>query len=298
LRNSRRELCKFHRCPEDIARVIAQPRYGPRKALLNIMRAAVPFIKRRVRSLLESTAPGYRFLLRRDYHVRGPLGRPRARWHNAVLRTCQQRDDAIEQVKTLGLPLVSDAPKNWDCLAALDCILRNTTKRGRVLDAGAETYSRLLPWLCLYGYGKLDGINIVFDKVCRLGPITYKYGDITSTDYDFASFDAISCLSVIEHGVDLRSYFREMARILKPGGVLITSTDYWETPIHATGEMFGAPVRVFTRGEILLAMNLAAENGLLPTQPIDLACDQKVVHWKEVDLDYTFLVFCLRKSAD
>src|ERR1017187_8209098 len=48
----------------------------------------------------------------------------------------------------------------------------------------------------------------------------------------------------------------------------------------------------------LLAMNLAAENGLLPTQPINLACDQKVVHWKEVDLDYTFLVFCLRKSAN
>ncbi len=261
------------------------------------MRNAIAFIKQGTRSLLESTAPGYRWLLRRGNDIHGPARRPRAPWHNAVLRTRQERDEAIEQVRNLSLPLVSDAPKNWDSLAALDCVLANTSKAGRVLDAGAETYSRILPWLCLYGYRRLDGINTVFKEQKKLGPITYKYGDITSTDYDSATFDAITCLSVVEHGVDLKKYFGEASRILKPGGILITSTDYWQTRIDTNGrQMYGAPVHVFTREEILLALELAARSGFALTTPIDLVCDEKVVHWKQVDLDYTFLVFTLRKS--
>lgn len=103
---------------------------------------------------------------------------------------------------------------------------------------------------------------------------------------------------MIEHGVDLRSYFREAFRILKPGGVLITSNDYWEIPIDTTGrQMFGAPVRIFSRDEILLAIDLAVKSGLVPTGSIDLSCDQRVVHWAEMDLDYTFLVMCFRKIS-
>lgn len=93
-----------------------------------------------------------------------------------------------------------------------------------MLDAGAEMYSCILPWLCLYKFRRVEGINLVFKGVTRRGPITYKYGDITHTEYDTATFDAITCLSVVEHGVDLNTYFREMSRILKPGGILITST--------------------------------------------------------------------------
>jgi SAM-dependent methyltransferase len=263
------------------------------------MNDIVAFAKNRTRSFLQSTRPGYRFLLRRDHAIHGHPLQPCANWYNAVLRTQQESDEAIQQVKDIGLPPVEDAPKNWDCLAALDCVLSNTTSAGRVLDAGAEAYSRLLPWLCLYGYRHLDGINLVFKKPKKLGAITYRYGDITSTDFRPATFDAIACLSVIEHGVDLKRYFREASRILKPGGVLITSTDYWETPVD-TGRrrMYGAPVHVFTRDEILVSIELAAQCGLVLTSTIELGCDQKVVHWKEVDLDYTFLTFCLRKSRD
>jgi SAM-dependent methyltransferase len=263
------------------------------------MRNPLAIAKRRVRSMLEATSPGYRLLLRLRDGARGPTGRPSAAWHNAVLKTRLERDNAVAQVRKLGLPVVSDTQKNWDTLAALHCILTETSTSAKILDAGAEIYSRILPWLFLYGYTKLEGINIVFQDQRRLGPIIYKHGDITYTDYAPETFDAIACLSVVEHGVDLSAYFMEMARLLKPGGILITSTDYWQSPTDTKGrQMYGAPVHIFTRDEIEQAIALAAQFGFVLTSNIDLSCDERVVHWSAVGLDYTFVIFTLRKSGE
>src|SRR5947209_7897849 len=92
----------------------------------------------------------YRLYLRHRLKVDKPHGYPKAPWRNAVLKTCQEWEDAVKQVKALGLPLRSDLPKNWDCLAALDCILGKTNSDAYILDAGAELYSVTLPWLYLY----------------------------------------------------------------------------------------------------------------------------------------------------
>src|SRR5690349_1144037 len=260
------------------------------------MRDVLPIIKDKVRFVLALTNPGYRLLLRISERASGPTAEPMAPWHNAVLKNRQALDEAVKQVKRLGLPVVADTPKNWDTLAALDCILSNTSRKSRILDAGAETYSRILPWLSLYRYEKLDGINIVFTQAKRLGPITYRPGDITCTDYQGETFDAIACLSVIEHGIDLTSYFKEAARILKPGGVLITSTDYWQSPIDTRGQQrYGAPVRILTTDQIRGAIELAARYGLGLTSEIDFTCQEKVVHWEELDLEYTFIIFTMRK---
>ena len=140
----------------------------------------------------------------------------------------------------------------------MDCILKAITPKADILDAGAETYSRVLPWFCMYGCRRLQTINITFNKKVRRGPITYRHGDITHTDYADESYDAIACLSVVEHGVNLESYFKEMWRILKPGGLLVTSTDYWQTPSEAGGRHFyGLPMHVFTEEEVLNAFHLA-----------------------------------------
>jgi hypothetical protein len=61
--------------------------------------------------------------------------------------------------------------------------------------------------------------------------------------------------------------------------------------------MYGVPVHIFTRDEIERAIKLAAQHGLVLTSRLDLSCDERVVHWKDVDLDYTFVVFALRKGT-
>jgi SAM-dependent methyltransferase len=254
-------------------------------------------LKTRLRPLVERTSIGYRLSLARDRGAVGRPARPDAPWHNAVLQTTRERDYAVEQIKTLQLPLMQDPVKNWDSLAALDCILHNTTPKARILDAGAELYSVILPWLFLYGYRRLEGINLVFDKPIRRGPIRYAFGDITHTQYPPESFDAICCLSVIEHGVDLRAWMTEMARILKPGGILFTSTDYWETPIDTRGQSaYGVPVHIFSKDEVQGILETAAHNGLQPTGALFYGCRDKVVRWQKVSLDFTFISFALRKD--
>ena len=164
------------------------------------------------------------------------IGTPGVFPENGTLKEPREWQSALEQVRRLKLPLHPEPTKNWDNLAALACILRRTTKEARILDAGSERYSVILPWLCLYGYVDLYGINLVFDSAVRLGPITYEHGDVTGTRFETGSFDAVTCLSVVEHGVDTEKYFREMSRILKRGGVLITSVDYYETPVETAGK--------------------------------------------------------------
>lgn len=204
----------------------------------------------------------------------------------------------MQQVRNLGLPAHSDLPKNWDSLAALAQILESTGPTARILDAGAELYSVLLSWLFLFGYENLTGINLVFNEVKQRGPIRYQPGDLTRTSFADGTFDAITCLSVIEHAVDLQRYFGEMSRILKPGGFLITSTDFWDSGVDTTGKFaYGVPVHVFTESEIRNALPLAAQCGLYLTSEPDFRCEERAVRWNTVELEYTFVVFTMRKEA-
>lgn len=255
-------------------------------------------VRHQAKTALVRTNVGYYLQLKRNYKFNGPHGYPDAPWTNAVLKTQDEVEASIEQVRSLGLPIMKDPPKNWDSLAALDLVLKTTTKTARIFDAGGEFYSVILPWLFLYGYKNLIAGNLVFDKKIKRGPILYEPTDITKTAHPDEAFDVVTCLSVIEHGVDLDAYFREMSRVLKLGGVLITSTDYWETPIDTRGQMaYGVPIRVFTKEEIVEALALARRYGLTLLSPLDLTSEEKVVHWKPYDLRYTFLTFSLRKDG-
>jgi SAM-dependent methyltransferase len=253
-------------------------------------------LSRRVLRVIERHDRGFRSSLRYYHGARGPHGQPDAPWANRCLRTQAELDDCLAQIRDLGLPPMLDAPKNWDSLCALDHILKTTTAETPVLDAGAARWSMILPWLFLYGYRNLTAINLEFDASFHRGPIRYLPMDITATDFAEASFGAVTCLSVIEHGVDADAFFREMRRIVVPGGHLIVSTDYFD-PQVATGDRiaYGAPIHIFSRADAVSTIAAAERHGWLPISPVDLGCEEKVVIWKEFDLRFTFLVVILRK---
>jgi SAM-dependent methyltransferase len=114
-------------------------------------------------------------------------------------------------------------------------------------------------------------------------------------------FDYITSLSVIEHGVNIQNYFKEMNRIMKKDGILLTSTDYWPDKIlnrvKTKHNPKHHPDNVFSREEMEKNVLKAAEhNSLVLTEPIDFVYEDKVVHYDVTGLDYTFIFFALKKS--
>ena len=216
---------------------------------------------------------------------------------NGTLKSRAEWLAAFENARKQHVPLHRGPEKNWDHLAAVSTILTRTSASASILDAGGEFYSNVLPALFVYGYRNLYGINLSFTDPARRGPIRYLPGDITRAPFPDEFFDAITCLSVIEHGIPLESYFREMHRLLKPGGLLITSTDYFPAPIDTKGMVaHGAPVRIFSKPEIQAAISLAQGIGLEPTGELDLECTQKPVRWDAYSVEYSFVIFTLQKS--
>lgn len=219
-------------------------------------------------------------------------------WFNASLKSSDEIEMSVKIIKSLGLPIVEDRPKNWDSLVMLDAILSRINKESRILDAGAEIYSKLLPWLSLYGYKNLYGINLVFNKEFYKGPIKYSYGDITNTKFDEAFFDAIFCQSVIEHGVDLTLFFKEMSRLLKPNGILLVSTDYFDVPIDTTNlKAYDVQIKIFSPNEINNAIRIAGSFNLRLIKSLDLNCKGNPVRWERYNLKYTFINFILQKNV-
>jgi SAM-dependent methyltransferase len=225
------------------------------------------------------------------------LPTPNAFWMNSVLRSYDEVDNAVRQVRTLGLPVMSEFPKNWDSLAALTMIVEQCQLDDPIFDAGGEVYSVIAPWLSLYGFRNLTVGNTVFGIPQQSGDIHYQYVDITATTFPNSSFQAITCLSVIEHGVDPGLFFQEASRILRADGLLIVSTDYYETTIDCRDQMaFGVPIHIFNKEELLALIELARKHGLELTGELDPSSSEKVVYWRQYDLRYTFVVLAFRKK--
>ncbi len=262
------------------------------------MRAIAQTVRSSIGHLLRRTPWGSRRALRGMFGVSGPHGRPAPQAPCGVLRTGNEVRAALAEVDRLGLPPHGTPAKNWDTLAALDLILRHTTPRARVFDAGGEFYSRILPWLGLYGYTRLVAGNLAFEATDHRGAIAYERMDLTGTRFADASVDAVTCLSVLEHGVDIEACFREMARVLKPGGLLVISVDFWETPVDARGQRaHGEPVRVLTPADVTAAVASAGRHGFALVAPLDLTVGERVVHWERYDLRYTFALLSFRRAA-
>jgi len=125
-------------------------------------------------------------------------------------------------------------------------------------------------------------------------PFSMKRGDLTNTGLPAASFDLAVCLSVIEHGVNIESFLNEASRLLKPGGLLFVTCDYWEDDLKVTQdiEAFGCPWKPLTREDIHDMVIYAKSAQLLPVGEKDIpACRNRCVSWQETEFTFSLQVF-------
>lgn len=218
---------------------------------------------------------------------------------NIVLKDYAEVEEAIGRISNLGLSGHNDKYKNWDIYHMLSFILRMGSKTSAVLDMGCANYGVILPILEQFGFNKLYGCDLVIDQDVKKGSICYSRQDLQSTSYADNSFDFIMSISVIEHGVNIDRYLDEAARLLKPGGYLLTTTDYWPSPVETKGIFpYGelGEMKIFTQADIEQILLKTEQYGLKLINPMDYSFKDKVIHWERVDKRFTFIYFVLVKD--
>ncbi len=199
-------------------------------------------------------------------------------------------------------------------------IISGAKRESFVLDVGCYE-SPILPMLKRLGFFNLYGCDLVLksDSNSKLTdmnsfvyhedyePIAEMYNDksyqlsirnLEDTNYSDQMFDYVTSLSVIEHGINIEKYFREMSRIIKNNGYLLTSTDYWPDKLVNNKNVLskGTPDNIFSRDEIENLVAIAEKSGLKLIEPIDFEYKDKVVRWNSIGLDFTFIFFAMRKE--
>lgn len=102
---------------------------------------------------------------------------------------------------------------------------------------------------------------------------------------------------MIEHGVDMEKFFTEMERIVRPGGSVIVSTDYWKDKIvNPDGrQAYGVPVHIYSGDEIRGLIEIAKKHSFeLVGGDLDLECEDRTVQW--MGFNYTFIVLGFQKK--
>jgi tetratricopeptide (TPR) repeat protein/SAM-dependent methyltransferase len=205
-------------------------------------------------------------------------------------------DYASQALQTVGLKPHQDRVKNWDMLLALHHAVTKTDPSLPILDAGSDLPSAFLENLREAGFTDVTGVHPSCERPEMRRGVFYGRDDTTQTDFPPSHFGFVASLSFIEHGVDVDAFFTEMARILRPGGHLFVSFDYWHDAIDTGDRMAnGAPVHIFSRDEVLALIAHAERVGFELLGAPDYKSENTVVKW--FGLDYTFFSLLFRRGA-
>lgn len=133
------------------------------------------------------------------------------------------------------------------------------------------------------------------DKRSFKMPFHLQKGDLTKTGFPDKMFDMAVCVSVIEHGVNLENFFVEVGRLLKPGGTLFITTDYWDQKIliSKNKKPFGLDWKIFSKEEVKEMVDVAYKYGFSSDDSTLPCSSNKCVAWN--GQEYTFIVMVLTK---
>jgi SAM-dependent methyltransferase len=192
--------------------------------------------------------------------------------------------------------VIGDRVKSWDVLRTIEFIERHVPKDGAVLDIGAYA-SEIIVALHRLGYRSLVGVDL--DPAVRRMPhgdaIRYEVANFLQTTFADASFDAITAISVIEHGFQSERLFKEMSRLLRPGGYFIASFDFWPDKIDtADTTLFGMSWTIFSNTDVRNFIEDARRFGLTPTSEIVMDAVERPIFC--AGKQYTFGWIALQKS--
>lgn len=210
-----------------------------------------------------------------------------------VLRSWLEIGEATLFLQRQSLPTHITVQKNWDQFL-LSQQLQDTPRHSAILDLGCGDCCTL-KFLAAIGFIHLSGIDLQLPSLASSLPYQLYQGNLLNTPFAEQSFDWAISISVIEHGVDLKAFFQEAYRILKPKGLLFITTDYWEEKVEVEDSIqpFDLPWQIFSKSQIQDAITIAQACGFtLKQESMIPACADKTVTWYGKDYTFIALTFC------
>ncbi|HKN01874.1 MAG TPA: class I SAM-dependent methyltransferase [Candidatus Binataceae bacterium] len=225
-----------------------------------------------------------------------------------VLQDWKEIGNAILSLQRQYLPLHPTVQKNWDHFIIYEMV--KALDRGcSIVDLGCNN-GDTLAFLTAMGFRNLEGVDLHIPWRGRArqllkmwrgralnAPYRMRKADITDTSLKSESFDVAVSLSTVEHGVNRQAFLREVSRLLKPGGLLLVTTDYWEEKMPVAGEFvaFGQKWEPFSRDDVQVFVQEGQRVGLSPMGTGSIPdCREKMVFWNNAD--YTFVAMIFRKT--
>lgn len=191
---------------------------------------------------------------------------------------------------------IGDFRKSWDVLESIQFIKNNIPPNGSILDIGAYA-SELLYALYRLNYTKLSGIDLnpELKQMPYADNIQYMISDFMQTPFENESFNAVTAISVIEHGFDSHRLLAEISRILKPNGFFIISVDYWPEKIDTSDvKPFGMDWKIFSENELRSFIKEAEKFGFKHYGAMDFNALERTAKWN--GRKYTFAWIVLYKE--
>lgn len=212
-----------------------------------------------------------------------------------VLQSWLEIGNATLSLQHQELPTHITVQKNWDQFLLAQQLL-HTPEQSAILDLGCGDCCTL-KFLAALGFTNLSGIDLHLPPSSSTLPYKLHQGDLMNTSFPDESFDWAVSISVIEHGVDLKAFFHEAYRILKPNGMLFVTTDYWEDKVEVDSSIqpFGLSWQIFSKPQVEEAIAIAQTCGFDLEQDNIPACTDKTVTWYRKD--YTFIALTFKKTT-
>ena len=194
---------------------------------------------------------------------------------NNFLRTRDEINASTEWLLANGFVSHPISCKDWE--------LKQITERitdGDLLDMGADGSFVLHNAVIKNTKGRKVGIDLAeVTGTNKAEGAEYFQGDLMHTPFEDESFDMIVSQSVIEHEVDLAAFAKECSRLLRSGGKLIVSFDYWRNKVNTDGLMlYGLKWNILDEEDAEDLVLSCHNNGLLISGDINWETEDAVIN--------------------
>jgi hypothetical protein len=143
--------------------------------------------------------------------------------------------------------------------------------------------------------GLSKALNPEITKMPYADAVRFEVSDFVHTRFESESFQAITAISVIEHGFNCELLLAEVSPLLRPEGYFGASFDYWPEKVDTTGiTFFGMTWTIFSGLDVRHFLEEAKLYNLTPRGEINFSGGDRPI--KCARKEYTFAWMVLQKS--